>query len=64
LLVNRQFCAWSVPLHDQITTWARLAELLNLSSAHVPAKPLTGCTEPVIGVGDGPGDGLEPADGV
>src|SRR5580704_11035879 len=56
LLLYCQFSAWSEPLHDQITTWARLAELLPLSSRHFPSKPLTGCTDDdpeVLGLGLG-----------
>ena len=64
LLLNCQFSAWSEPLHDQITTTARLAELLYLSSTHLLSKPTIGCTGPETGVGDGPGDGLEDAAGV
>ena len=48
-LLNFQFSAGSEPLHDQITTAARLAELLPLSSMHFPSKPTTGCTAAELG---------------
>src|SRR5579871_1013936 len=57
LLLNCQFSAGSEPLQVQITTCARLDELLPRSSRHLLPKPTT-CGGLLVVVGEGLGDGL------
>src|SRR5579859_3895876 len=57
LWLNCQFSAGSEPLQVQITTCARLDELLPRSSRHLLPKPTT-CGGLLVVVGEGLGDGL------